>query len=256
MFAFVTFAILIDALICGAVTCVLLALRGKGIFASFLLGFVFGPIGLLVAIVIARSTPVTIVKKSSVRKTLIRCAGMVFGVGFFAWVVIEIILADNGKVPPPPSSVSMDLHGGHVVGNRITTKSWTFDYQKAHLSPDGLTGSVDGVRNGVIFRKGKPYLHISAEHIQVDVQSLNFTAIGKMHIERVNDPQRLAFDTDHVIWTNDAKLLKIDHPAFIHTNGETLRADHITIDFDANTVHIGKLGGQVDVHSGKVAPEI
>ena len=53
------------------------------------------------------------------------------------------------------------------------TKSWTFDYTKAHLSPDGLTGSVDGVRDGVIFRKGKPYLRISAQHIQVDVQSLN-----------------------------------------------------------------------------------
>jgi hypothetical protein len=197
-----------------------------------------------------------VVASATVRRRWYKRIGVAAGVVFMVWVVVEILIAGGGKVPPPPSTVSMDLHGGHVIGNRIATKSWAFDYTKAHLSPDGLIGSVDGVRNGVIFRHGKPYLRISARHIQVDVQSLNFTAIGAMHIERLNDPQHLAFDTDHVVWTNDAKLLKIDHPAFIHTNGQTLRADHITVDFDANTVHIGKLGGQVDVRSGKVAPEI
>jgi hypothetical protein len=249
---------IVAGLVFGAASYMVSALRWRGGFFSFLLGFLLGPIGLLIALAGARRARLEEPdrKPPRLKKVVVRCAYLVFGFGMFAWVVTEILLADSGKVPPPPATVSMDLHGGHVVGNRIQTKSWTFDYTKAHLSPDGLTGSVDGVRAGVIFRKGKPYLRISAQHIQVDVQSLNFTAIGKMHIERIGDPQHLAFDTDHVVWTNDAKSLKIDHPAFIHTNGQTLRVDHISVDFDANTVHIGKIGGQLDVHTGKIAPEI
>jgi hypothetical protein len=173
---------------------------------------------------------------------------IVGGILFAVYVVVEVILAGRGEPPLPPSSISMNLHGGHVLTNRIRTKSWSFDYDHAQLSPDGMSGSVDGVRNGIVFRKGKPYLRISAEHIQLDIQSLDFTAIGKVHVERINDPQKRSFDTDLVTWTNDAKLLHIDHPAYVHTNGQTLRIDKITVDFDANTIRIGKLGGKVDIH--------
>ncbi len=181
-------------------------------------------------------------------------AAIVAGVAFVTWVVVEVVLAGRGTPPPPPSSISMDLRGGHVLNNRITTKSWTFDYDHAKLSPDGTSGSVDGVRNGIVFRKGKPYLRISAEHIQLDIESLDFTAIGKVHVERIDDPQKRAFDTDLVTWTNDAKLLRMTHPAYVHTNDQTLRIDGITVDFDANTIHLGKIGGQVDMHKERPAP--
>lgn len=183
-------------------------------------------------------------------KRIALVAGVLFGV----WVVVEVVLAGGGAPPPSPSSISMNLHGGHVVNNRITTKSWTFDYDHAQLSPDGTSGSVDGVRNGVVFRKGRPYLRISAEHVQLDIQSLDFTAIGKVHVEMIDDPQKRAFDTDLVTWTNNAKLLHMKHPAYVHTNGQTLRIDGITVDFDANTVHLGKLGGQVNLTKEHPAP--
>ena len=176
-------------------------------------------------------------------KRLATIGAILFGI----YVIVEVILAGNGTPPIPPSSVQMNLHGGHVMANRITTKSWTFDYDHAQLSPDGMSGSVDGVRNGIVFRKGKPYLKISAQHIQVDIDSLDFTAIGKVHVERINDPQGRAFDTDLVTWTNNAKLLKMTHPSYVHTAGQTLRIDGITVDFDANTIHLGKLNGQVNV---------
>jgi hypothetical protein len=181
-------------------------------------------------------------------------AGIIAGALVFIWVVAEIILAGQGAPPPPPSSVSMDLLGGHVLNNRITTKSWTFDYDHAKLSPDGTSGSVDGVRNGIVFRKGKPYLRISAEHITLDISSLNFTAIGRVHVERIDDRQGRAFDTDLVTWTNDAKLLHMTHPAYIHSNGQTLRIDGITVDFDANTIHLGKIGGHVNLHKEQPVP--
>ena len=169
------------------------------------------------------------------------------GIACGIYVVVMILLAGNGAPPPPPSSISMNLRGGHVVTNRITTKSWTFDYDKAQLSPDGLTGSVDGVRDGIVFRKGKPYLRVSAQHVQLDLQSLDFTAIGKVHVERIGDPQKRSFDTDLVTWTNNAKMLHMDHPAYVHSGNQTLKIQGITVDFDANTIHFGKIGGGVQI---------
>jgi hypothetical protein len=174
-------------------------------------------------------------------------AAIVAGGLFLIYVVVEIILAGGGVPPIPPSSMPIILRGGHVMNHRITTKSWTFDYDRAQLSPDGLTGSVDGVRNGVVFRKGKPYLRISAQHVQLDITSLNFTAVGKVHVERIDDPQHLSFDTDLVTWTNNAQLLHIDHPSYLHSGGQTMRIDGITVNFDTNTIHFGKINGNVDV---------
>lgn len=170
-------------------------------------------------------------------------AGILFGI----YVVVEVILAGGGAPPMPPTSIPINLRGGHVLTNRITNKSWSFDYDHAQLSPDGLTGSVDGVRDGVVFRKGKPYLHISAAHVQIDIQSLDFTAIGKVHVEQLDTADHRSFDTDLVTWTNNAKLLHMDHPTYVHSGGQTLRIDGITVDFDANTVHFGKLNGGVEV---------
>ena len=92
-----------------------------------------------------------------------------------------------------------------IANNRITTKSWSFDYDHAQLSPDASTGTVEGVRHGIVFKKGKPDLKISAEKITLDTQSLDFTAIGKVHVEKIDDSQHRSFDTDLVTWTNNAR---------------------------------------------------
>jgi hypothetical protein len=167
---------------------------------------------------------------------------------FLVYVIVEVVLAGKGTPPIPPGQMPIDLRGGHVLNNHISTKSWTFDYDHARLSPDGLSGTVDGVRNGVVFRKGKPYLRIAAKHIQLNIESLDFTAVGKVHIERINDPLGHAFDTDLVTWTNDAKVLRMPHPSYLHSGGQTLVVQNISVDFDADTIHIGKVNGRVELH--------
>lgn len=177
-----------------------------------------------------------------------RRIGIAAGVLFFAWVVVEIVLAGRGTPPIPPAQVPIELRGGHVLNNHIQTKSWSFDYDRARLSPDGLSGSVDGVRDGIVFRKGKPYLRISAQHVQLNISTLDFTAVGKVHIERINDPQRRSFDTDLVVWNDDAKALKMPHPSYIHSGGQTLVLRNISVDFDEDTIHLGSVNGRVDIH--------
>jgi hypothetical protein len=171
-------------------------------------------------------------------------AGVLLGL----YLLGGILLAGNGIAPIAPTAIPVNFHGGMVLGNRITTKSWSFDYDHAELSPDSQNGTVEGIRNGIVFRKGKPYLKISAERVTLDMQSLDFTAVGKVHVEMIGDAQQRSFDTDLVTWTNDAKLMHMDHPNYLHSGKQTLRIESITVDFDAETFHFGKLNGGVDIH--------
>lgn len=172
---------------------------------------------------------------------------LVIGAALLVFVVVEVLLAGRGTPPLPSGQTGITLKGGHVQGNRISSKSWSFDYKSAQLSPDGTTGTVEGVRDGIVLRKGKPYLRVSAEHISIDTQSLNFTAIGKVHVAVINDPEHRSFDTDLVIWTNGAKLLRMDHPSYLHSGDQTLKISSATINFDTSQIHLGGIEGAVEV---------
>ncbi len=169
------------------------------------------------------------------------------GIVLVGWLIAGIILAGRGTPPIPIPQNGITLQGGHVQGNRISTKSWSFDYKSAQLSPDGTTGTVDGVRNGIVLKKGKPYLRVSAEQITIDTQSLNFTAVGKVHVEVIHDPQKRSFDTDLVVWTNGAKMLRMDHPSYLHSGSQTLKLSSVIINFQTNTIHLGAISGSLDI---------
>ena len=142
--------------------------------------------------------------KRRIRWRWIAAAG---GAAVAIWVIVEVILAGIGTPPLPNDQMGITLRGGRVQGSRIVTKAWSFDYHDAQLSPDGTTGTVDGVHDGVVFRHGKPHLKITAQRISVDTMSLNFTAIGKVTVAMIGDPLNRSFDTDLVQWTNATKLL-------------------------------------------------
>ena len=181
------------------------------------------------------------------RKVPWKWIGIGAAVAVLVWVIVEVMVAGRGTPPLPSNQTGITLHGGHVQGNRISTKSWSFDYKSAQLSPDGTTGSVDGVRNGIVLRKGKPYLRVAAEHITIDTQSLNFTAVGKVHVVMIGDAQHRSFDTDLVVWTNGAKLLRMDHPSYLHSGDQTLKLSSVTINFDTSQIHLGGITGGVQV---------
>src|SRR5271166_823273 len=103
-----------------------------------------------------------------------RWGALAAGGALVIWLVVGVILAGIGTPPLPPDQTGITLNGGSVKGNRITTKSWSFDYKNAQLSPDGTTGTVEGVRDGIVYKNGKPHLKITAQRISVDTMSLNF----------------------------------------------------------------------------------
>ncbi|HUA09047.1 MAG TPA: hypothetical protein VMA98_07200 [Candidatus Acidoferrales bacterium] len=169
------------------------------------------------------------------------------GGALLIWIVVGVILAGRNIPPLPPDQVGITLRGGRVQGNRIATKSWSFDYQDAQLSPDGTNGTIEGVRDGVVYKKGKPYLRITAERITIDTLSLNFTAIGKVTITLVGDPLKRSFDTDLVVWTNSTKMLALQHPSYVHSHDHTMALSSVTIDFNKDQIHFGSIQGSMEV---------
>jgi hypothetical protein len=158
-----------------------------------------------------------------------------------------ILLAGIDTPALPPATQPIVLKGGHVEGNRISTKSWSLDYAAAHMSPDGTSGTIDGVRNGIVYKDGKPYLKLSAEHVSFNTASLDFTAIGHVHVERDRPGDNQVFDTDLVVWTNGAKLLRLDHPSYIRSGGHMLKIDKVTVNFVTDEISIGRIGGTVEL---------
>lgn len=179
------------------------------------------------------------------RSLLWKRIGIGAAVVFALWVIVEVLIAGHDLPAPPIQTNGITLKGGHVNGNRISTKSWNFDYQKAQLSPDGSIGTVQGVKNGIVYKKGKPYLRIAAESISVDTGSLNFSAIGKVHVVVIGDPEGRSFDTDLITWTNASKVLEMDHPSYLHSEGQTLLLNSVSIDFNKDQIHLGSIGGNV-----------
>lgn len=159
------------------------------------------------------------------------------------YLIVGVILAGLDTPPAPPDQNGISLKGGHVRGNRVTTRSWSFDYQKAQLSADGTTGTVEGVRDGVVYKHGKPYLHITAQSISIDTLSLNFTAVGKVTIAMIGDPEKRSFDTDLVVWNNGTKQLQMMHQSYLHAGDQTLAFSSITVDFSTNQIRFGNVDG-------------
>ncbi|HUN29114.1 MAG TPA: hypothetical protein VMV65_04880 [Alphaproteobacteria bacterium] len=178
-----------------------------------------------------------------------RLIAAIAGGAIAIWIITEVILAGIGTPPLPSDQIGITLRGGHVQGSRIVTKAWSFDYRDAQLSPDGATGTVDGVHDGVVFKHGKPYLKITAERISIDTMSLNFTAIGKVTVVMIGDPLKRSFDTDLVEWTNATKLLLMPHPSYLHAQSHTLAFSTVTIDFGKDQIHFGAIRGSTEVRT-------
>jgi hypothetical protein len=118
------------------------------------------------------------------------------------------------------------------------------------MSPDGTLATVDGVHNGILYKKGKPYLNISAEHVSVNTQTIDFTATGDVHIQSLATPgETKSFDTDLVQWTNATKMLTLPHPSIFHTGGETLKVASISVNFNTSDIHMGGISGGVQAAS-------
>ena len=133
---------------------------------------------------------------------------------------VGIYRAGLDEVPPPSKDAQIVFHGGKAYGRRISTRSWSADYDRIVSNADQTILSVDGVRHGVIYKKGRPYLRVRAEHMTVNTVSHDFSVSGYMKAQTVAPAQKRTFETTSAVWSDSAQLLTLDHRVVIRTAGQ------------------------------------
>lgn len=175
-----------------------------------------------------------------------RLIGIVIGIALAVFLIGGIVNAMRNAQTLPPALQAMHLQNGELTNNRISLKSWSFRYKDAQISPDGNIATITGVTDGTYYRKGKAYLKLDAQSMTLNRASLDFTASGLVHVERIGVTDE-SFDTDLVVWTNSTKTLTLDHPSYLRTDGQALKVEHVKVDTVKNEVHIAKIDGAVGV---------
>jgi hypothetical protein len=161
------------------------------------------------------------------------------------FIIIGIILAGRDMPPLAPQSQPILIPGGRVANHHVSVKSWSFDYDHAQLSPDGSYGTIDGLHNGIIYRHGKPFLKISAQHATLNTITYDFTATGRVRVQRIGTTNSQMFETDFIVWENSVKQLKLNHPSYVRTGNQLLKIEHVLFDVKNGTLRVGTIDGAV-----------
>jgi hypothetical protein len=124
-------------------------------------------------------------------------------VAVLAFLGFGVYRAGLNELPSPSNSPQVLFHRGAANGERVESKSWSADYDKIVANQDQTVLEADGIRHGVIYRKGKPYLRVGAAHMTINTVSHDFSARGPVHVETVERQPQRAFDMNSAMW-NDA----------------------------------------------------
>lgn len=160
------------------------------------------------------------------------------------FLLAGVLLAGNGDQPPPPS-MPITLFGGKFIGNRFVSKAWSLDYDKIVTSPDGTIVDVDGIKGGLLYKNGKPYVRFSAKHVSGNTVTLDLTVLGGIHAETIGAPIARSFDTESVVWSNGPQQLTIPHAVTIHSDGQIMHVAHATLDFKSGAIKFTGVRGDI-----------
>jgi hypothetical protein len=167
------------------------------------------------------------------------------GVALLLFVIVGIYLAGRDEVNPPSATGPVILSHGLARGERVTSHSWSLDYDKITTSADQTFVTLDGIRDGVIFRKGKPYLHLHAAHVNVNMVTHDFTATGPIHIESAgpHDKHFHAFDTTAITWIDGEQRLEMTEPIVVTSPGTSLHVQKLSLNIRTGELRIDQADG-------------
>ena len=98
--------------------------------------------------------------------------------------------AGMGDLAPPPANAPVIFRQGSAIGQRLSGRSWSADYERIVTNTDQTVLELYGVKHGMIFKDGKPYLRVTADRMTVNTVTRDFTIVGKLHIETTQSSQR------------------------------------------------------------------
>ena len=164
---------------------------------------------------------------------------------FGAWFALETYLAGREYVPPFAATQPITLQSGAARGERIQTHSWSIAYDKLTTNADQTYVEVEGVHDGLIYRKGKPWLRVRARRMSINMLTHDFTSSGPLHVETVDRLKPRAFDTTSGVWSEAQQQLNFDEPSTITTRGGKLQVDRMSLDVKTGAVHLERVSGGI-----------
>ena len=161
-------------------------------------------------------------------------------------VTIGIYRAGEHELPAPNTNADIVFRGGSVAGRRISTKSWSAKYDRVVSNADQTMLVVDGVHDGVIDKKGKPYLRVSAQHVTVNTISHDMVISGPLHIETIGRRPARSFDTDGANWNDGMQILTLPKRVTVRTkNDPPVVFSSATIDIKTGEIVVNDFAGKI-----------
>jgi hypothetical protein len=174
------------------------------------------------------------------RRALVLVAAAALG-GYITWGVINA--GDDST--PPPSQVPIAISGGNAAGHRLTTPSWTVLYDHIEASSDASYINARGVRDAVIYRHGKPYIHLTADHIEANMATKDFTATGHLRASQTTGGVTRTFATGTASWSDATQHLLMPNLIHLHMQNATVVVNGMTFDVKTGQIHVGAINGNM-----------
>ncbi len=163
-----------------------------------------------------------------------------------AFLAAGIYLAGRNELPAPPANPAVVFRQGSANGRRISFPSWSANYDRIVTNQDQTVLNVDGVRDGLIYKKGKPYLRVSAAHFTVDTLSHDFAAAGRLRVETVGTEPKRSFETTSAVWSDATQILTMAQPVRIDTGADApLYVASLSINVRTGDIVLHKIAGPI-----------
>jgi hypothetical protein len=163
---------------------------------------------------------------------------------FAIFVIVGTYLAGRMDLPLPPSNPQVLFKHGTALGQRLTGRSWTADYQEIITNSDQTVMDLIDVRHAVIYKKGKPYLSLRCKRMTVNTLTRDFNATGALHVETISAKPRRAFDTSHATWNDLTQTLILPDKAVFDTGAPLpLLVGSATYDVKTGQIELRSVAG-------------
>ncbi len=159
------------------------------------------------------------------------------------WVAVGIYRAGS-DVPPPSPQLETKLTAGHAEGRRVDGKpSWSLDYDRVIATPDTTIATLENVRHGQLYRRGKPFMRMKADHVVINTLSNDFIVTGPLELIQDDKQHHRTLVSDAANYSGILQTLTLMHPADIVSDGAKLKVANVTVDFRSGDMKLGPIVG-------------
>ena len=163
-------------------------------------------------------------------------------IGVLVGLAIAIWHAGNEDLPQQHGAQT--ITNGTAEGRRAQFASWQFTYDRATTLDDQVTQQIDGIRDGVYYKGGKPFIRMRAERVMYNSLTRDFSVQGPVHFDIDDKGKTRTLDTNNASWSDNSQTLRIPGKVTIGSeNGAQLLVTNVTIDLRTGDYKVGKIEG-------------